>query len=198
MEPTIQENNIPAKTQHGKTKLVRNFRKLTCKMCNGDSYYIPTNNKIICPICNLIKLADPSSNNPWDYISERTKELAEDAVKSLRGFTVVYESPSSFALANAPSRNELCGCGSGKKYKKCCLRAAEKERDDAVLEMQKAKINAELTKGANGSRLINFIKDYFDKNPGVTELNADLIKFPHFTDMSGTLEESNIFDATGS
>lgn len=197
MEQTTQENNIQAKTAHGKAKLVRHFKKLTCKMCAGDAYYMPTNNTVICPICNLVKLADPSSTNPWDYITDRTKAMAEEATASLRGFTVVYEDPSSFAMLNAPGRNEPCSCGSGKKYKKCCLRAAEKERDNAVLEMQKEKVTSELVKGANGARLVSFVKDYFDKNPEVTELNADSIKFAHFTDMEGTMEETNIFDATG-
>jgi len=40
-----------------------------------------------------------------------------------------------------PSRNDPCRCGSGKKYKKCCLdrdREAEREMQDLLPELENA------------------------------------------------------------
>lgn len=41
-------------------------------------------------------------------------------------------------LNNKMSRNDLCPCGSGKKYKKCCLENAQSKSDPFVIRSEVA------------------------------------------------------------
>lgn len=44
--------------------------------------------------------------------------------------------------SDRPGRNDPCTCESGKKYKKCCLRAHEAEAAEARAAQQKAREEA--------------------------------------------------------
>ncbi len=176
-----------------KMKLIKMFKKLTCKKCSGDAYFIPTHNKVVCMKCDNIKVVDPSSLQPRDYMSDKTLEDF-DAVPDGSRYAVSYQSPDSFALKDAPGRNETCSCGSGKKYKKCCLADAEKARNSEVLAMYVNQKNSALLAGANVVRMVNMAKANFDANPDMTEFDANSLGFKPFMNMDGELEDVNIFD----
>jgi hypothetical protein len=65
-------------------------------------------------------------DDPWNFyapeaIARRQKRWADEAAKDLAG-EALEDAPAPYVRA-APkiSRNDPCPCGSGKKYKKCCL-----------------------------------------------------------------------------
>ena len=43
-----------------------------------------------------------------------------DAVESIAELTALLNKNKTVAAEKKPARNEVCMCGSGKKYKKCC------------------------------------------------------------------------------
>lgn len=47
-------------------------------------------------------------------------DTSENAVESIGELTVLLNKQDTIKLDKQPARNELCPCGSGKKYKKCC------------------------------------------------------------------------------
>jgi hypothetical protein len=66
-------------------------------------------------------------DDPWNFyapeaIASRQKRWAHEAAEDLAGETL-EDAPAPYVRA-APkiSRNDPCPCGSGKKYKKCCLK----------------------------------------------------------------------------
>ena len=50
-----------------------------------------------------------------------TVDTREDAVESIAGLTVLLNKGETVTTAKAPSRNDPCSCGSGVKFKKCCV-----------------------------------------------------------------------------
>ena len=47
-------------------------------------------------------------------------DSSEDAEESIAELTALLNKSATVKVAKTPARNELCSCGSGKKYKKCC------------------------------------------------------------------------------
>jgi len=45
----------------------------------------------------------------------------EPAARKLHAFWLAQRSPKPQTVSERPGRNDLCPCGSGKKYKRCCL-----------------------------------------------------------------------------
>jgi len=45
----------------------------------------------------------------------------EPAARSLHAFWLAQRSAKHQAVSERPGRNDVCPCGSGKKYKRCCL-----------------------------------------------------------------------------
>ena len=49
-----------------------------------------------------------------------TLDTGEEAVESIEELTLELSKATEVKIEKTPARNELCSCGSGKKYKKCC------------------------------------------------------------------------------
>ena len=47
-------------------------------------------------------------------------DSSDGAVESIAELTAILNKTSTVVLDKTPARNDLCSCGSGKKYKKCC------------------------------------------------------------------------------
>lgn len=47
-------------------------------------------------------------------------DSSEDSVESIAELTALLNKKGTVKQDAVPGRNELCVCGSGKKYKKCC------------------------------------------------------------------------------
>ncbi|QSP94827.1 SEC-C domain-containing protein [Marinobacter salinisoli] len=47
-------------------------------------------------------------------------DTREGAVESINELTAILKKKGTVTTAKAPSRNDLCHCGSGIKFKKCC------------------------------------------------------------------------------
>lgn len=193
MEGETMNTEVTTESVASKMKLIKMFKKLACAKCGGSAYFIPTHNKVVCMACNNIKVTDPASNNPRDYMSDAIlKDF--DAVPEGSRYAISYQSPDSFALKDAPGRNDMCSCGSGNKYKKCCMATAENARNDAVANMYANQKESSLLAGANVVRMINMAKANFDANPDITEFDANSLGFKPFMNMNGDLEDVNIFD----
>ena len=52
--------------------------------------------------------------------AEVSLDSNEGAVESIAELTALLNKGSTVTQDKTPARNEPCGCGSGKKYKKCC------------------------------------------------------------------------------
>ncbi|MEP0201628.1 MAG: PBPRA1643 family SWIM/SEC-C metal-binding motif protein [Halioglobus sp.] len=53
------------------------------------------------------------------FVEVQVKEDCESEVNVTQLMALVNKGETA-AVANTPSRNDPCSCGSGKKYKKCC------------------------------------------------------------------------------
>jgi len=49
-----------------------------------------------------------------------TVDARDGAVESIAELTVLLNKVETITTTKAPSRNDPCSCGSGKKFKKCC------------------------------------------------------------------------------
>ncbi|MAM85762.1 MAG: zinc chelation protein SecC [unclassified Hahellaceae] len=49
-----------------------------------------------------------------------TVDSSEGAVESIKELTAMLNKGNTVKVTAPPARNELCPCGSGKKFKKCC------------------------------------------------------------------------------
>lgn len=52
--------------------------------------------------------------------AEVSLDESDGAVESIGELTLVLNKQATVKLDKVPGRNDLCICGSGKKYKKCC------------------------------------------------------------------------------
>lgn len=91
---------------------------------------------LIKKIAKYVKKKDELPSFEWcmsEYNSSKTfqailakadisREDVEEAVNELLGENIdTYDIEDSTVTVDKVGRNELCPCGSGKKYKKCCL-----------------------------------------------------------------------------
>ncbi|MBA2662849.1 MAG: SEC-C domain-containing protein [Bradymonadaceae bacterium] len=51
-------------------------------------------------------------------------DQAAEAVKLLVRHHQVDQTPQPTRVERSPGRNDACNCGSGKKFKQCCMRAS--------------------------------------------------------------------------
>ena len=81
---------------------------------------------------------------------------------------------------NKPGRNDPCPCGSGKKYKKCCINHAVEVSENNVLLPQKKKLS---TKEHYLSQNIQFnygtsqVNEYFFDKNSISELSAQQMRY---------------------
>jgi SWIM/SEC-C metal-binding protein len=47
-------------------------------------------------------------------------EINADVVENLNELEAIINKPKTTRFDKKPNRNDICSCGSGKKYKKCC------------------------------------------------------------------------------
>ena len=47
-------------------------------------------------------------------------DVNEEAPEDISALQLLKETPKTAISEKTPGRNDPCGCGSGKKYKKCC------------------------------------------------------------------------------
>jgi SWIM/SEC-C metal-binding protein len=55
-----------------------------------------------------------------ELFAEISVDTNEGAVESIAELNVMLNKKESVKIAKLPGRNDLCSCGSGKKFKKCC------------------------------------------------------------------------------
>ena len=67
-----------------------------------------------------------------------THKKREVYMKFLKGIMNLFSSEDEQAGERNPGRNELCWCGSGRKYKKCHLIEDEKKTQKAAACYRKA------------------------------------------------------------
>lgn len=65
-----------------------------------------------------VELEDVLTQNNW-FAEIEIDERAEEDIQQLE---VLLDKPQATKTERKPARNEACPCGSGKKYKQCCLR----------------------------------------------------------------------------
>jgi len=55
-----------------------------------------------------------------NLFAEISIDKSEGAIESIAELTVLLNKQETITATQVPGRNDLCVCGSGKKYKKCC------------------------------------------------------------------------------
>lgn len=55
-----------------------------------------------------------------ELFAEVIIDNSDGAVESIAELTVLLNTQATVKIEKLPGRNDLCLCGSGKKYKKCC------------------------------------------------------------------------------
>lgn len=103
-----------------KPKLVKEFVASKCKTCGGDKIFIPKYGRNCCVNCTDINMAATGSANPEEYLTANNHKLLRH-MDSKSKYTMFYRNPESNPFYHFQGRNELCACGSGKKFKKCCM-----------------------------------------------------------------------------
>ena len=76
---------------------------------------------------------DTRNGNIYDFESEEFMDVMSNIEGHLREMTIP---PTEKQMKRNPprvGRNEPCPCGSGKKFKKCCLEDAQDTHKDALL-----------------------------------------------------------------
>ena len=64
----------------------------------------------------LKEVASKCEENGWIY----TSELEPDKPEDITDLEILLNPPKTRTAEKKIGRNELCPCGSGKKYKNCC------------------------------------------------------------------------------
>lgn len=123
----------PEAPKEEKKSLRRFYKKMTCKVCGGVSVYMPNYNKPACPKCMKLDLSI-KSDNPEDYLTESFKKASRINKKESR-FALRMQDPRSDPLYGMPGRNEDCVCGSGLKFKKCCMGEFISRREEVAAAM---------------------------------------------------------------
>lgn len=83
----------------------------------------------------LDALADPGSVEEIE-LPEWAVRLVEDPIDLLSHFDWEPEEPATPPAPPPPGRNDPCPCGSGRKFKQCCLRLQEARRQSAETAAQ--------------------------------------------------------------
>ena len=116
--------------------------------------------------------------NVWNTFDKKEKDLM--AKKKEEALTAMFKKVKmnwSYLIEKPPQkRNDPCQCGSGKKYKVCCLRSEEKEKVDVEkwkrFDTWVIRKGMGLMEGSQELNIIDLIQFYFGK-----ERMADAKKF---------------------
>lgn len=165
------------------------YKMTTCTKCRKDAIYFPQFSRVLCPDCNDLPTYEDTENATLDqYIPARTKEaLAVKDKESKLG--IIFRDPRSDPMYGLPGRNEKCVCGSGAKFKKCCLPKMEAVRDDEITKAAIAKRDVFVTTTANSLKLVNVVYNHFKANPGLRSVPITEVKFRAFANSSGALAD---------
>ena len=84
-------------------------------------------------------------------------------------------------MATKTGRNDPCPCGSGKKYKQCCLRKEEEAEREAMAALSQAR---EKKKGSGGSyadlvRTVDMLAAHYEDDVALTEASNAAVDLVH-------------------
>lgn len=176
-----------------KRELVRHFKKLSCNKCGGIAYYMPTHSAVVCQSCDEVPTVNTSEKLPVNYL--HPESLKDIDMNKDDKYSLVFKDPTDDPLRSFPGRNDPCSCGSGKKFKKCCLPTFQRVRNEEVAKMFNLKRDAAIVSAANAIRLVNCIREHFEANPEDTEVVTTEVGYKPFTDVKGTLKEVDILSS---
>ena len=176
-------------------KAMRSFYIRTkCTECKRNAIYFPQFKRAVCPSCLNIKLYTQVDNATVDdYVPQSSWDMLKEQ-EAMSQYALKYIDPRSDPLYSTPGRNESCSCGSGKKYKKCCLANDMASRNLQALELNNSRRNVAIVSVANDFKLISQV---FEQMGEGTELETTAVKFRPFMDRRGTLEEELKDDLSG-
>lgn len=194
-----QEANMEQCKATERTEIKKAYIKMRCDKCDELAYYIPLYSKKICPKCVNIPIipadVDLDSLKPMDFLSEKTKaDIEKGRMPERTRYALRYANPEEYPMRNLPERNEKCVCGSGAKFKKCCLPKIEAQRFTTIDNVLKRREDNEVVVLANTIKMINSIIRAFDSDPSKTMLPVEVVSCKPFKDVAGTLSENNISD----
>lgn len=114
-------------------ELKRVYRAATCKKCNEPAIFFPVRNQTLCIKCLGVE-GTHESNDVKDYLPEMyLKETAQK--EQLSKFAMQYSDPRSNPMYSWPDRNAPCVCGSGAKFKKCCMEKLQSEFEQHAIKL---------------------------------------------------------------
>jgi SEC-C motif. len=183
-EEVVTLASEPAKP---KPKLIKYYKPGTCAVCNNLAIFFPKYNKLLCPRCLGIKLYKKTDEQKVDnYLPETFKKtMSESGAKSPYG--IIYKDPKSDPMFGFPGRNEPCPCGSGNKFKKCCLDSVKDERNKMVKARGEAQRDKAILDTANEFKLVSAVfEDYEEKK--WAEIKQEDVVFQKFVNVEGKLE----------
>ena len=170
----------------------RFFKRMICKECGKEAYFMPTHNTIVCMECKAIPVVSSTTRMPEDYLSPTGKKIMADADKAGNKYHIVYRRPDSDPKMEYPGRNEECLCGSGKKFKKCCLPTFEDQRNAAAENMFEEKKEDAIITTANTTRLVNMVREYFQDNPDEMEIASSELGYKPFKNIVGEFADVDV------
>ena len=121
-----------------------------CK-CGETKIFFPEHQKFVCLNCHNMK-GPTDSEKPEDYLTDDVKKkLAE--IRGRSRFAHHIPDIKNYEFAHKQDRNDECACGSGKKYKKCCMLKTDSKMERKISEfhdelyLDAVKRNIALVKG---------------------------------------------------
>lgn len=187
----LKEKTLAKATSKEKMELIRYYKKTTCDICGTTSFYMPQYQKVICPSC--MKIPTNFEGNlddilPYDFLTQEAKDKLRSIATGKSKYRVVYPSPDYFPEKDLPGRNEKCVCGSGKKYKKCCMARIREAKEKTIEDTVTRNKNATIVAIANTAKLVNSISRYFSSNPDKDSVPMEDIESTPFANIEGELE----------
>ena len=179
METQVHEAPIMVtRTPSKKSEELRHvYRATKCPDCGEPAIFFPVRNKIVCIKCLGIEGAHESMDIQ-DYLpAQYLKEVAQK--EALSKFSIMYTDPHSNPMYSWPGRNEPCLCGSGAKFKKCCMKDLQIEFERHAAQLYKAHRDKEAINIANEVKHIRTVFAHFRANEW-KELPESELKWEEF------------------
>lgn len=158
-------------------ELTRVYRAAKCTDCGEPAIFFPVRNKTICIKCLGVE-GTHESNDIKDYLPEQyLKEAAQK--EQLSKFSMMYKDPRSNPMYEWPGRNEPCLCGSGAKFKKCCMMKLQSEFEQHAIGLHESHRAKESINIANEIKHIRTAFAHFRANSW-KELPESELKWEEF------------------